>query len=124
MKAFIISQFSYCPLIWMFRNRALNNRINKIHKRALRLVYQNKKLSFGELLELDNAVTIHQRDLQVLVTEIFKVKTNLSPKIMKQVFDFQEPYYNLLSETSQFRWENIKTTHYGIQSVKFIGPKL
>ena len=124
MKAFIISQFSYCPLIWMFRNRALNNRINKIHKRALRLVYQNKKLSFGELLELDNAVTIHQRDLQVLVTEIFKVKTNLSPKIMKQVFDFQEQYYNLLSETSQFRWENIKTTHYGIQSVKFIGPKL
>ena len=43
---------------------------------------------------------------------------------MKQVFDFQKPYYNLLSETSQFRTENIKTTHYGIQSVKFIGPKI
>ena len=37
---------------------------------------------------------------------------------MKQVFDFQEPYYNLRSETSQFRRKNIKTTHYGIQSVK------
>ena len=76
MKAFIISQFNYCPLIWMFHNRALNDRINKIHKRALRLVYQNKNLSFSELLELDNAVTIHQRNLQVLVTEIFKVKNN------------------------------------------------
>ena len=43
---------------------------------------------------------------------------------MKQVFDFQEPYYNLRSETSQFRRENIKTTHYGIQSVKFLGPKI
>ena len=72
----------------MFRNRALNNRINKIHKRALRLVYQNKNLSFSELLELGNAVTIHQRNLKVLVTEIFKVKNNLSPEIMKQVFDF------------------------------------
>ena len=40
MKAFVISQFNYCPLIWMFHNRALNNRINKIHERALRLVYQ------------------------------------------------------------------------------------
>ena len=73
-------------------------------------------LSFSELLELDNAVTIHQRNLQVLATEIFKVKNNLSPKIMKQVFDFQEPYYNLRSETSQFKRENIKTTQYGIQS--------
>ena len=124
MKAFVISQFNYCPLIWMFHNRALNNRINKIHERALRLVYQNKNLSFSELLELDNAVTIHQRNLQVLVTEIFKVKNNLSPEIMKQVFDFQEPYYNLRSETSQFRRENIKTTHYGIQSVKLLGPKI
>ena len=124
MKAFVISQFNYCPLIWMFHNRALNNRINKIHERALRLVYQNKNLSFSELLELDSAVTIHERNLQVLVTEIFKVKNNLSPEIMKQVFDFQEPYYNLRSETSQFRRENIKTTHYGIQSVKFLGPKI
>ena len=95
MKAFVISQFNYCPLIWMFHNRALNNRINKIHKRALRLVYQNKNLSFNELLELDNAVNIHQRNLQFLVTEIFKVRNNVSPEIMKQIFDFQKPYYNI-----------------------------
>ena len=88
MKVFVISQFNYCPLIWMFHSRALNNRINKIHERALRLVYQNKNLSVSELLELGDAVTIYQRNLQVLVTEIFKVKNNLSPELMKQVFDF------------------------------------
>ena len=60
----------------MFHNRALSKRIDKIHERALRLLYQNKNLSFSELVELDNAVTIHQRNLQVLVTEIFKVKNN------------------------------------------------
>ena len=43
---------------------------------------------------------------------------------MKQVFEFQESYYDLRSETSQFRRENIKTAHYGIQSVKFLGPKV
>ena len=75
----------------MFHNRALNNGINRIHERASRLVYQNKNLFFSELLELHNAVTIHQRNLQVFVTEIFKVKNNLSPEIMKEVFDFQEP---------------------------------
>ena len=86
-------------------------------------MYQNTNLSFSEALELENVVTIHQRNLKVLVTEILKVKNNLSPEIMKQVFDFQEPYYNLRSQTSQFRKENIKTTHYGIPSVKFLGPK-
>ena len=124
MKAFVISRFDYCPLIWMFHSRALNNRINKIHERALGLVYQNKKLSFSELLRLDNTVTKHQRNLQVLATEIFKVKNKLSAEIMKQVFDFQEPYYNLRSETSQFRRENIKTTRFGIKSFKFLGPKM
>ena len=61
MKAFITSQFSYCPLIWMFHSRNLNNKINRIHERALRLVYQNN-LSFSELLDLDNSVTVQQKN--------------------------------------------------------------
>ena len=55
MKAFITSQFSYCPLIWMFHSRNLNNKINWTHERALRSVYQNN-LTFSELLDLDNSV--------------------------------------------------------------------
>ena len=73
MKAFVFSQFSYCLLIWMFHSRNLNNKINRIHERALRLVYQNN-LGFSELLDLHNSVTVHQKNLQVLVTEIYKVK--------------------------------------------------
>ena len=69
MKAFITSQFSYFPLIWMFHSRSLDNRINWIHERALRFVYQSN-LSFSELLYLDNSVTVHQKNLQVLVSEI------------------------------------------------------
>ena len=54
----------------------INNSINKIYQRVLRLVYLNKKLSCTERGDLENAVTIHQRNLQALVTEIFKVKNN------------------------------------------------
>ena len=86
MKAFITSQFSYCPLIWMFHSRNLNNKINRIHERALRLVYQNN-LSFSELLDLDNSVTVHLKYLQVLVTEIYKVKHGIAPEIMKDIFE-------------------------------------
>ena len=92
MKAFITSQFSYCPLIWMLHSRTLNNRINNIHERALRLTYKDNKSSFKQLLEKDHSVTVHQKNLQVLVTEIFKVKNNLAPDIMKDVFELKEPH--------------------------------
>ena len=42
MKSFIESQFGYCPLIWMFHSRGLNNKINRIHERALRITYNDK----------------------------------------------------------------------------------
>ena len=60
-KTFIISQFNYCPLTWMFHNRTLNNKIDRLHGRALRLVYDDENLSFEELLEFDNSMTIHHR---------------------------------------------------------------
>ena len=60
MKAFITSQFNSCALIWMFHNRQLNNRVNKIQERALRLVYKDNNISFVDLLKLDSSVTIHQ----------------------------------------------------------------
>ena len=76
MKSFIESQFGYFPLIWMFHSRTLNNRTNRLHERALRLVYRDSKSSFEELLEMDESFTIHHRNLQKLATEIFKVKNS------------------------------------------------
>ena len=58
----------------MFYSCNINNKINRIRERTLRLVDQNN-LNFSELLDLDNSVTVHQRNLQVLVTEIYKVKS-------------------------------------------------
>ena len=46
MKAFITSQFGYCPLIWMFHSRALNNKINSIHERALSITYNDRTSTF------------------------------------------------------------------------------
>ena len=54
MKSFISSQFRYCPMLWMNHSRALNIKINRIHERALRLVYRDKKSTFEELLNKDN----------------------------------------------------------------------
>ena len=64
MKAFIESQFNYCPLIWMFHSRVMNNKINRIHKRALRLVYSDHVSSSDKLLKKDRSFSIHHRKIQ------------------------------------------------------------
>ena len=124
MKAFITSQFSYCPLIWMFHSRTLNNRINNIHERALKLTYKDNQSSFKELLEKDHSVTVHHKNLQALVTEIFNVKNDVAPNIMKDVFELKEPPYNLRSESNHFTRRNVKTTYYGLSSMKHLAPQI
>ena len=59
MKTFIESQFNYCPLTWMFHSRQLDNKINKLHERALRMAYKNSNLGFQELMDLDKSFCIH-----------------------------------------------------------------
>ena len=86
MKAFVESQFGYCPLIWMFHSRGLNNKINRIHERALRITYKDKSSTFQELLEKDNSVSIHHRNVQKLATEIYKVLHGFSPLILNDIF--------------------------------------
>ena len=46
IKAFIESQFNYCPLIWMFYSRTLNNKINRLHERVLRIFYSDTNHRF------------------------------------------------------------------------------
>ena len=58
----------------MNHNRSLNNNINIIHERRLRIVYRDKKSTFKELLERDNSVTVHVKNLEVLVTEMYKLQ--------------------------------------------------
>ena len=95
MKAFIESQFNYCPLTWMFHSRKLNNKINKLHERTLRLVYKNPNLSFQELLTLDNSFCIHHRNLQKLTIEMYKAKTKTCPTLFQELFPVYENSYNL-----------------------------
>ena len=73
LSSFFNSQFNYCPLIWMFHSRIINNKINRLHERCLHLLYGDKSSSFEKLLEQDKSVTMHTMNLQILATEMFKV---------------------------------------------------
>ena len=108
----------------MCHGRGLNNKINNIHERALRIVYQGKKSSFETLLKRDKSTSVHMKDLQHLVTELFKVKNDLSPEIMKEIFVCQENETCNLRSGNPLARNNMRTTQYGIDSVSNLGAKL
>ena len=96
-KAFNECSFSFSNSISLCS--ILNNPINGLRERALRLVYNDFSSTFSELLIEDKSVMIHQRNLQALAFEIFKVK-NLVPEIMKTIFSFNTLPNSLRNSTT------------------------
>ena len=75
MKAFIETRFNYCPLMWIFNSRKINNKINSIHEKAWRLVYSDPVSFFGKLLKKDRSFSIHHRHIQSLTFEMYNFFT-------------------------------------------------
>ena len=123
MRAFITSQFQYCPLIWMFHSRQLNKKINKIQERALRITYKDAESTYSELLEKDCAVTIHTKNLQLLMTDMYKTRNDLNPSFMQEIFLENESHYNLRSN-NDFVQPRVRSVGNGTESVRFKGPQL
>ena len=95
MNTFIASQFFYCPLVWMSHSRIMHSRIivNGI------IIDLSKKIKQIPLLMKKNkSVSIHQRNLQILATEICKRRNDLKTEIMKDIFQFVQKSYNLRNE--------------------------
>lgn len=122
-NAFIMSNFNYCPLIWMAGLKSNNELINKVHKRAMRAVYGKFQLSFQELLELGNSETIHVRNLKTLLIEVFKSLNRLNPEFMWHLFTYKSVKYTLRSG-QVLSLPPTKTTKFGLNSLVFRGSLL
>ena len=81
----------------MFHSRKLNARINRHHERALRVA--DFESFIQEVLRKDSTTSLHQRNMQKLMTEIFKVKTGIVPQLMKSVFEFADVPNNLRNQS-------------------------
>ena len=73
----------------MCHSRTLNNKINRLHERCLRIIYSDKISTFKELLEKDNSASIHYRNIQALAIEMYKVANGVSPEIMNEIFQLR-----------------------------------
>lgn len=123
IKSFFDSQFSYCPLIWMFINRGTNRKINRLQERSLRILYEDDVSTFEELLQKDNSVTVHTRNLQLLATEMYKIHKNISPDFICEIFPKSNIAYNLRNN-SDFVIPVVNTVFWGSETLRSLGPKI
>ena len=122
-NAFIDSQFNYAPLTRMFSGKTLINKICKIHHRTLRVVYNEYNKSYGELLQLNNNVSIHQRHLQYLALEVFKSFMHLNPEFMWSYFN-ENPIPYDLRKGIKVSLPPVKSFRFGLNSIHFGGSIL
>ena len=125
INSYIISNFNYCPLVWMFSSAQSVNKIENLQKRALRFLCDDFEASYEDLLSKRGKSTMIVRRLRTLCVEIFKALNDLNPSFMYNIFKLKingrevRNKYKLNLDIP--KW-NQKT--YGYKRLKVLGPKI
>ena len=122
-SSFIKSQFTYCPLLWMFCAKHSIGRINSIHERCLRLIQQNFVSDFEVLFENANEKQVHQKCIELLMIEVYKYLNGLYPDIMNDIFKLRENTYNLRN-VHIFESESPRTKRFGLDCIAYRASQL
>ena len=107
----------------MNHNKLINKKLNNLHERTLRLIYFDHSSNFQELLQRDNSVTIHQKNIQALSIMMYKVVNNIAPTMVSEIFSFSNVNHNLRSG-SQFHQPSAKIVWDGQEIISYLGPKI
>ena len=108
IKAYFESQFKYCPLVWMFHGRQVNNKINRLHERALRMISED-------------GFSVHDRNIQQLALEMCKVAKGLAPTAISSLF-LQCSNNRHTRSQSDFSIPQVYTVYFGQNSIRYLGP--
>ena len=102
----------------------MNNKINRIHERALKSGYSDYSSNFDELLKKDGQFSIYDRNIQTLAIELYKFFHGLFPSIMKNIFQVNTNNSCSLRSRNEFYCRNPKAVKYGTEIISYLAPKI
>ena len=106
----------------MFCSRCLNNLINGINERSLRLIHNDHVSSFQDIFEMTKEKTIHQNNLESVAKETYQFSNGLSPPIIYDAFIIRNNKY-ILSNFQCLYSTNKRAAKYETETVTYTGPQ-
>ena len=122
-KSFIMSNFNYCPVVWMFTSKSSLSKLEGIQKRALRFVLDDYTSDYVELLDKANVPGMKIMALRYLAIEVYKCINGINPKYLNDLFTIKERKYQLRNVSIIDR-DKVQTTNHGLKSFKDNGAKI
>ena len=113
MNYFFNAPSTYFPLLRMLHSCRNNYIIRNLHERCLKLIYDDKNLSYEELLTKDGSVTIHHKNIQTFAVELCKVKNVLPLEIITKNFACETETHYSLRWCNDFRIPPIRAVYHG-----------
>ena len=121
-KTAIMSHLTYCHLVWHSCRSSDRRKIERVQERALRAVFKSTTETYEALLERAELPTLYNRRLQDVATLMYKVKNNLVPSCVSEIFTRKDNRYHL--RNSDFKTPRFNTICYGKHSIRYQGPLL
>ena len=122
-NSFFTAQFNYCPLVWMYHYRSVNNKINRLHERCRGIAYSDSVSSFEDLLDKERSVSVHVKNIKIPPIEMFKVSNKLTVPLMNEIFVKRNNAYNL-RKPSEFVRPKVHSVFDGKESISYLGPQI
>ena len=120
LKAFVESQFKYCPIVRMFHSRRTDNKVNMVRERTLKIVYVDNALTFDQLLAMDKSFCIHNENIQRRFIEIYKTLHDIYGNSLNEVFVKRESTISLRSKPD-FVIPSVNSVLKGKNSLRHFG---
>ena len=121
LRSFVVSHFIYCSPLLHFSGKLYRNKMERILYRGLRFTFNDYESSYDKLLEKAKMCTIENMREKAIIVEMYKCLHGLGPKYLSEIF-------KICKSTSRkgpiFVLPRVKTTRYGLHSLRFHGPKI
>ena len=121
-NSFVMSNFNYCPIVWMFTSKKSLEKIENIKKRALRFVLNDYQSNYHDLLNNSEATGIKIMKIRLLAIEVYKCVNNFNPEYINEMFTKKNCPYDL-RDTCILERPKAYTTKYGLKSFRNYGAK-
>ena len=121
-NSFIVSQFSFCPIVWNYCKRSDKEKMEKIQYRALKYVHRDFTASYRNLRQRSNVPLLHINRLRNITCEVFKTVNKLNPRYLHDLFECIDHEYN--TRGTKLKIPNVKTVKCGQQTFSYQGAIL